>query len=173
MEIKNAMDNLKMKEEKIMPLVLELNLLLADLQVYNTKVKNFQWNALGKGGLELQNKFGELHSSASLYSDKIAKRILILGYHPLSRLKDYVELSTIEESLSKIPLSLMVQKIVQDISHLLKHISRCLKLALSLDNYGTVDSLTYLTANFEEDLLGLQAWQKEKGTYFNTIHNKF
>ena len=166
------MDSLKMKEEKIMPLVLELNLLLADLQVYGTKLKNYQWNALGKGSLELQNKFEQLYISCCSYSDKTAKRILILGYHPISRLKDYLELSTLEESTSKLPVSSMVKKITDDISHLLKHIKRSLKLALSLDNYGTVDLLTYLTANFEEDCSGLQSLVKEKGTYLRTIHNK-
>ena len=166
------MDSLKMKEEKIMPLVLELNLLLADLQVYKTKLKNFQWNALGRGSLELQQKFQQLHESCMSYSDRTAKRIIILGYHPISRLKDYLELSTLEESLPKLPLILMVKKITKDISHLLKDIKRSLKLALSLDNYGTVDLLTYLTANLEEDLSGLQSLQKEEGTYLNTIHNK-
>ncbi|MAQ76733.1 MAG: DNA starvation/stationary phase protection protein [Aquimarina sp.] len=166
------MDSLKMKEEKIMPLVLELNLLLADLQVYKTKLKNFQWNALGRGSLELQNKFQRLYASCSSYSDKTARRIIVLGYHPISRLKDYLELSTLEESLPKLPVTSMVKKITEDISHLLKDIRRSLKLALSLDNYGTVDLLTYLTANLEEDLSGLQSLQKEEGTYLNTIHNK-
>ena len=161
-----------MKEEKIMPLVLELNLLLADLQVYKTKLKNFQWNALGRGSLELQNKFQQLYASCSCYSDKTARRIIVLGYHPISRLKDYLELTTLEESLPKLPVTSMVKKITDDISHLLKDIRRSLKLALSLDNYGTVDLLTYLTANLEEDLSGLQSLQKKEGTYLNTIHNK-
>ena len=47
------MNYLNMNDEKLLPVVLELNTLLADYHMYYQKLRNFHWNILGKNFFEL------------------------------------------------------------------------------------------------------------------------
>lgn len=165
------MDDL-ISKNKVIPVVLELNILLANLKVYMTKIKSFQWNVLGENSLELQHKFKEIHVSTLTYCDNVAKRILILGYHPLSKLKDYLSLSSIGESNVTIVKTIMVNKIIADIDVLSTQVTRALKLAQGSDDYGTINALSLMIAGLEGDKLSLLSWQKGKGEYLNTIQDK-
>ena len=42
------MNYLNMQDEKLLPVVVELNTLLADYNIYYQKLRSFHWNVLGK-----------------------------------------------------------------------------------------------------------------------------
>ncbi len=91
------MNYLNMKDEKLMPVVVELNTLLANYHIYYQKLRNFHWNVLGENFFDLHNKFEELYTDVRTKIDETAERILTLRYHPMSKLSDYLEISEIKE----------------------------------------------------------------------------
>ena len=92
------MNYLNIDKDKVLPVVTELNVLLADYHVYYQKLRNFHWNVLGKNFFDLHNRFEEMYNDTKIKIDEIAERIITLKYHPISKLSDYIEVSRIKES---------------------------------------------------------------------------
>ena len=95
------MNYLNMDEEKLLPVIIELNTLLADYHMYYQKLRNFHWNILGKNFFDLHEKFEELYTDARVKIDEIAERILTLRYHPVSNYSEYLKMSNIDEHRKK------------------------------------------------------------------------
>ena len=89
------MNYLNIKDEDLLKVVVELNTLLADYHIYYQKLRSNHWNILGKNFFDLHLKFEELYTDARVKIDEIAERILTLKYHPMSKLEDYLKVSSI------------------------------------------------------------------------------
>ena len=79
-------------------LIIELNSLLANFQVYYQNVRGLHWNIKGRNFFELHTKFEEFYTDAQEKVDLIAERILTLQGTPLHTFDDYVKLSTVKIS---------------------------------------------------------------------------
>ena len=79
-------------------LVSNLNQLLADLNVLYRKVQNYHWNIKGKEFFQLHAKLEEYYDYINEQVDEVAEKILMIGGQPLGRLKDYLEISKIQEA---------------------------------------------------------------------------
>lgn len=75
-----------------------LNEFLSDLNVYYRKLQNYHWNIKGKEFFVMHAKLEEYYDELNEQIDEIAEHILILGYQPLGRMKDYLETSKIQEA---------------------------------------------------------------------------
>ena len=84
------MNYLNIKEENILPVVVELNKLLADYHIYYQKLRNFHWNVSGENFFDLHEQFEELYNDAKIKIDEIAERVLTLRYHPISNLSESI-----------------------------------------------------------------------------------
>lgn len=155
------MSYLNINDEKILPTVVELNALLADYHVYYQNLRNFHWNILGENFFELHEKFEELYTDARIKIDEIAERILTLRYHPMSKLKDYLETSTIEEVASKQTDKQMVLAILDNHSILLKQMSKVIAKAESTKDEGTIDLIGAYIRELEKSSWMLDAFTKE------------
>ena len=82
-------------QEKSTKLVNELNLLLANFQVYYQNVRGLHWNIKGKNFFELHVKFEELYTDAQEKVDMIAERILTLQGKPIHTFDDYISISSV------------------------------------------------------------------------------
>jgi starvation-inducible DNA-binding protein len=87
-----------LNEKKSNKLAEELNVLLANYQLYYQNLRGFHWNIKGPAFFELHLKFEELYNDAVLKIDEIAERILTLGATPLHTFTDYLKRSTIKEA---------------------------------------------------------------------------
>ena len=67
----------------------ELNILLANFQVYYQNLRGLHWNIKGKSFFDLHLKFEELYNDLVLKIDEIAERILTLGHTPNHNYSDY------------------------------------------------------------------------------------
>ena len=85
----------KLNENQVATLALDLNNLLANFQVYYQNMRGLHWNIKGKNFFELHVKFEELYLDAQEKIDMIAERILTLEDTPLNTFKAYLEASTI------------------------------------------------------------------------------
>ena len=76
----------------------QLNLLLANYQVFYINARGFHWNITGEKFFELHAKFEELYNNLLLKVDEVAERILTLGHTPLHTFSDYTRIATIKEA---------------------------------------------------------------------------
>ncbi|MBT8266934.1 MAG: DNA starvation/stationary phase protection protein [Bacteroidia bacterium] len=161
------MDYLNIKDDERMPVVVELNKLLADYHIYYQKLRNFHWNILGKSFFDLHIKFEELYTDAQVKIDEIAERILTLRFHPMSNLSDYLNITSIEES-SEIKSDLvMVTLILKDHKKLLTQMSTVISKAEEAKDEGTIDLIGAYIRDLEKASWMLDAWSKKASDKLN------
>ena len=77
-------------------IVVELNVLLSNFQVYYQSLRGMHWNIRGKRFFDLHLKFEELYNDSQLKIDLIAERVLTLGGTPLHTFDDYIKHNQLE-----------------------------------------------------------------------------
>lgn len=154
------MNYLNLDEEKVLPVVTELNTLLADYHLYYQKLRNFHWNIIGENFFDLHEKFETLYTDARVKIDEIAERILTLRYHPMSNISDYLEKSAINESSSYLSDEKMIEELLFAHSILLKQMSKVIEKANGIDDEGTIDLIGAYIRELEKSSWMLNAWSK-------------
>ena len=155
------MNYLNIDEQKVLPVVTELNVLLADYHVYYQKLRNFHWNILGKNFFDLHNKFEEMYNDTRTKIDEIAERIVTLKYHPISNLSDYIEVSRVKESGSLLTDQEMVEDIISDHKILLEQLGKIVDRASKAKDEGTIDLIGAYIRELEKTTWMLNAWSKD------------
>lgn len=79
----------------------ELNLLLANLNVFYRKLQNFHWNIKGNDFFVVHEKLEEYYNEINEQIDEIAEHILAKGCNVLATMKEYLEIAQIKEAESK------------------------------------------------------------------------
>ena len=75
----------------------DLNVLLADLNVFYRKLQNYHWNIVGKDFFVIHEKLEEYYDEINEQIDEIAEHILMLGGEPLGTMQDYLNTTCIKE----------------------------------------------------------------------------
>lgn len=162
------MDYLNIENEKVLPVVTELNVLLADYHVYYQKLRNYHWNILGKNFFDLHNKFEEMYNDTRIKIDEVAERIVTLKYHPISKLSDYIEVSKIKESSPLLSDKEMVENIINDHKILLEQFAKIVDRAGKANDEGTIDMIGAYIRELEKSTWMLNAWSKDTKDELNT-----
>lgn len=162
------MDYLNINNQKVLPIVTELNVLLADYHVYYQKLRNFHWNILGKNFFDLHNKFEEMYNDTRLKIDEVAERIVTLKYHPISKLSDYIEVSMVKESSPLLTDEEMVAEIVGDHKIILEQLGKVVDRAEKAKDEGTIDLMGAYIRDLEKTTWMLNAWSKDTKEELNT-----
>ncbi|WP_405608005.1 Dps family protein [Polaribacter sp. Asnod1-A03] len=162
------MDYLNIDNQKVLPVVSELNVLLADYHVYYQKLRNFHWNILGKNFFDLHNKFEAMYNDTRLKIDEIAERIVTLKYHPISKLSDYIEVSKIKESSPLLTDEEMVAEIIGDHRILLEQLSKVVDRSEKAKDEGTIDLMGAYIRELEKSTWMLSAWSKDTKEELNS-----
>lgn len=149
-----------MNDEELIPVVVELNILLADYHVYYQKLRSKHWNIIGKNFFDLHEKFEELYNDAKLKIDEIAERILTLRYHPMSKLEDYLKTATIAEEAPLKTDSDMVEDTLNDHKLMLAQMTKIIKKAEEVSDEGTIDLIGAYIRELEKFSWMLNAWGK-------------
>ena len=76
----------------------ELNVLLANYQVFYLNTRGYHWNIKGTSFFELHGKFEELYTDIQTKIDEVAERILTLGHTPVHSYSEYLAYSTVKEA---------------------------------------------------------------------------
>ena len=156
----NIMNYLNISDNKLVPVVGELNMLLADYSVYYQKLRSFHWNVLGQNFFDLHEKFEELYTDARIKVDDIAERVLTLRYHPVSNFSKYLKISSIEEVSPLIDDKEMVSEILSDHQKILKQMKITIEAAEEAGDEGTLDMMGSYIAELEKSSWMLDAWRK-------------
>lgn len=164
----NIMNYLNIDKDKILPIVTELNVLLADYQLHYQKIRNFHWNILGKNFFDLHVKFEEMYNDTKIKIDEVAERIITLKHHPISNLSDYLEVSRIKESSSLLTDEEMVAELMNDHKILLEQLSKVIDRANKGKDEGTIDLIGAYIRALEKNSWMLNAWSKNTNTELDT-----
>ncbi|MFC4269539.1 Dps family protein [Polaribacter marinivivus] len=162
------MNYLNIDNQKVLPVVSELNVLLADYHVHYQKLRNFHWNILGKNFFDLHNRFEEMYNDTRVKIDEVAERIVTLKYHPISKLSDYIEVSRIKESSPLLTDEEMVADIINDNKIILEQLGKIIERATKAKDEGTVDMIGAYIRELEKSTWMLNAWSKHTKEEFNT-----
>ena len=154
------MDYLNINDKKLVPVIAELNQLLAEYNVYYQKLRSFHWNVLGKNFFELHNKFEELYNDAKLKIDETAERILTLRYHPVSKFSKYLKMAKIQETSAMITDTEMVDHILKDHEIILQQMKKVINKSETAGDEGTIDMIGGYIAEMEKSSWMLDAWNR-------------
>ncbi len=115
----------------------QLNILLANFQLFYINARGFHWNIKGEKFFELHVKFEELYTDLQLKIDEVAERILTLGHTPAHSFSDYLKTSFIREQKNIADGRKAVASIISSFGELLKLERELLELSEDVGDEGT------------------------------------
>ena len=139
-------------------LIVSLNELLANFQVYYQNLRGLHWNIKGRSFFELHLKFEELYTDSQEKIDLIAERILTLGGKPLHTFEDYSKLAKVNVGKDISNDVEGVRLVVNSISELLKIEREILDKAADATDEGTNSMMSDFIAEQEKTSWMLNAW---------------
>jgi starvation-inducible DNA-binding protein len=150
---------LPVKESEEM--VVELNVLLSNFQVYYQNLRGIHWNIRGKRFFELHVKFEELYNDAQLKVDMVAERILTIGGNPLHTFEDYIKHNKLKVGKSISNDEKAVQLIIDSLSDLLKLERDLLNKSDDINDEGTNAMMSDFISEQEKTIWMMRAWAEE------------
>jgi starvation-inducible DNA-binding protein len=153
--MKNLVGIDKKKAEK---LVAELNILLADYEMFYQNLRGLHWNIKGKEFFELHLKFEELYKDAFIKIDEIAERILTLEGKPLNTYSDYLKTTEIKEERNIADGTKGIEIVVKNFSTLIKKEREILSLASEAEDEGSLNLMSDYISQTEKTLWMLNSY---------------
>ena len=138
----------------------QLNILLANFQVYYQNTRGLHWNIKGKHFFELHVKFEEIYNDLQLKIDAVAERILTLGFTPLHTFSDYLKKASIKEGKNITDSTASVQLIIDSLGTIIQIERSILIQADALGDEGTLTLLTDFITQQEKEIWMYSAWLK-------------
>ena len=133
-------------------LVIEVNKEIANLGVAYIKFHNLHWNVIGGQFKPVHEYLEVLYDSISDSLDEVAELLKIQGEYPVASLKEFLELSEIQELESKDVHFKDALVIALDDLLVLANQARVIRqLASEDDLIGLVDSMEGIISNIEKE----------------------
>ncbi len=158
---RNAATKLGRNKKETRELAEKMNELLANYQVHYQRLRNFHWNVKGDDFYDLHENFEVYYNKAIQNIDEIAERIRVFGHTPLSRLKDYLNVSTIKEVGTDLDGKEMTREILEDFRTLTKFLAAVSEEADNVGDKGTADLTDSIIRDMEKDHWMLSSWAGE------------
>lgn len=136
----------------------ELQKLLADIQILYSNVRGFHWNIKGKNFYELHSKFEKVYTDLSEKADEIAERILMLGGTPISKYSEYQKVSNIKEAEFTTDGPQMIKHLLESIKSLIASERKILAMSSSQNDEVTTAILTDYLKEQEKEIWMLSAY---------------
>lgn len=141
-------------------LAAELNVLLANYQLFYQNTRGLHWNIKGKHFFELHVKFEEIYTDAQDKIDLIAERILTLEFTPFHTFSDYLKNATIKEGRNISEAKQAVDLIVSSLKTIIILERSILQTASKLNDEGTTSLITDFITQQEKEIWMYSAWLK-------------
>ncbi|MCR9226712.1 MAG: DNA starvation/stationary phase protection protein [Flavobacteriaceae bacterium] len=131
-------------------IVVSLNTLLANYQVFYNKLRNFHWNIEGPEFFELHEEFENEYNTVKENIDIVAERIRVFGVKSNFSLKKTLELSEIKEQEKNISALEMVREVLHDFEILHNNMLDAVNAALETGDVVTENMLTEFMTELEK-----------------------
>lgn len=139
-------------------LIGDLNVLLANFQLYYQNLRGIHWNIQGPHFFQLHEKFEELYTDAQQKIDEVAERVLTLGGRPLHSYSAYLENSSIAEAKDVSDPDATVALVLDNLKQLISNERPIIERAAEAGDEGTVDMLSAFVAEQEKTSWMMAAW---------------
>ena len=123
-------------------IVVHLNTLLANYQVFYNKLRNFHWNIEGPEFFELHEEFENEYNTVKKNIDIVAERIRVFGIKPNFTLKKTLELSEIKETEKSLTGLEMIREVLKDFEILHDSMMSAIGASLDTGDIATEQMLT-------------------------------
>lgn len=133
---------LNLNEAKVANVVVALQQLLADFQIYYTNLRGFHWEIKGRGFFVLHEKFESMYNDAASKVDELAERILMLGSTPENKFSAYLKVARIPEVSGVSCSKEAVENVLDTYKHFIAEERKLIKLAEEAHDVVTADMLT-------------------------------
>ncbi len=143
-------------------LAAELNVLLANFQIYYQNLRGLHWNIRGKRFFDLHLKFEELYNDSQIKIDLIAERVLTLDGVPLHTFEDYLKHNQLEIGKNIHIDEKAIALIVSSLSKLLALERVIFKKSGEINDEGTSSMMSDFIVEQEKTIWMLKAWQQEE-----------
>ena len=155
------LNSIGLDTEKTKVLANDLNILLANFQLYYQNLRGIHWNIKGRGFFDLHVKFEELYTDANLKVDEIAERILTLGATPLHTFEDYTKAAKVPVGKNISKDEKAVELIVDSLTELLKIERGILEASGEANDEGTNSMMSDFITEQEKTVWMMKAWLGE------------
>lgn len=118
-----------------------LSQLLADTYVTYLKTQNCHWNIIDPRFHFLHEFFEELYKELAESVDEIAERMRMLQHHSPGSMRQFLELTTLEEIDAELPGDQMIHELCSDREKLIAFIRQKIEEASQAGDEGTADLL--------------------------------
>lgn len=156
-----TLNTIGLSQTKTKDIAKDLNVLLANFQVYYQNLRGVHWNIRGKRFFDLHVKFEELYTDANMKVDEIAERILTLGETPLHTFDDYTKAAKVPVGKNVSEDEKSVRLIVDSLSELLKIERQILDKSGDAGDEGTNSMMSDFITEQEKIVWMLKAWLNE------------
>ena len=132
-----------------------LQVLLSDLHVVYTHLHNLHWNIEGPSFFEYHERLQKDYEMVAEHIDEVAERLMMIGYRPLTNLRDYITNSS--ESLENLPsegyqVQDVIAHVISDTKQLITSIQNVMEEAQAIADEGTFDFIIGLLRTYEKNL---------------------
>ncbi|MDR6843496.1 DNA starvation/stationary phase protection protein [Flavobacterium granuli] len=142
-------------------IIVELNVLLSNYQIYYQSLRGLHWNIRGRRFFDLHLKFEELYNDSQLKIDLIAERVLTLGGRPLHTFEDYIKFNQLPIGKNISNDVAGIELIVSSLSKLLKIEREILSKASEINDEGTSSLVSDFIVEQEKTIWMMNAWLEE------------
>lgn len=134
-----------------------LNQQVANLNVLYVKVHNYHWYVRGEKFFTLHVKFEEIYNDITLKMDEVAERLLTIKGSPVATMKEFLEITTIQEADGKEDASKMVQNLIEDFATVSEELEEGIDLAENSHDHVTGDLLITIKGDLEKHMWMLRS----------------
>ncbi|MBB65241.1 MAG: DNA starvation/stationary phase protection protein [Waddliaceae bacterium] len=118
-----------------------LSSLLADTYVLYVKTQNCHWTVQGPNFMQFHQLFESQYKDLALSIDETAERVRMMDQFPPASLREFLEISQLEEISEQLSPQEMLEALIQDHSTLCKKIQDWADQATKLGDENTHDFL--------------------------------
>ena len=118
----------------------DLKILLSNSYILYVKTQNYHWNVVGPRFEQLHLFFEKLYQELSEAIDIIAEQIRILESRPPSAMKEFLQLTTLEESEERnLDENKMLESLLSDNQYIQEELKKWIERAQQFGDEGTAD----------------------------------
>lgn len=139
----------------------ELNILLANFQIYYQNLRGLHWNIRGRRFFDLHVKFEELYNDSQLKIDLIAERVLTLDATPLHTFEDYIKYNKLQVGKNIQNDVKAIELILDSLVKLLTIERVIIKKASEIDDEGTTSMMSDFISEQEKTIWMMKAWLEQ------------
>lgn len=150
--------SLGFSEVEAKEIIQDLNVLLANFQVYYQNLRGLHWNIKGKRFFDLHLKFEELYTDAQLKIDLVAERILTLEGTPLHTFERYLAHNQLTIGENRFQDEAAIQLVLENVQDLLQLERPIVKKSAAIDDEGTNSMISDFILEQEKLIWMLKAW---------------